>query len=57
MMAPNDRNGRHQRRVVKAKEAIDDVFGDTHVSPMQTRESLEELSEHIRSMLATLEGP
>lgn len=37
-----------------ARDAIDDVFGDTSVSQSETRNQLEELSAHIESLLDSL---
>ena len=39
----------------KAKTSIDDVFGDTSVSPAVTRDRLEQLRERITECLACLD--
>ena len=41
-------------KVEEAKEAIDKVFGDTSVTPGETREALEELQGHIDDQINTI---
>lgn len=48
------RKVRHDELVKAAKAAIQEVFSDTTVGREQTRESVEELQEEIRSLLDTL---
>lgn len=45
----------HNLWIEKAKNAIDAIFSDQSVSRTTTKESLEELIEHIQSMLDTLD--
>lgn len=44
----------HEQLVTAAKTALDRVFGDTSVSPEETRSSLEELRDEINIKLDTL---
>lgn len=44
----------HTWKIQRAKDAIDDVFSDTHVSRQNTKESLEELKDEIEMKLSTL---
>lgn len=45
----------HLQKLADAKTAIDKVFADTSTSKEVTRESLEELKEHIEELLETLD--
>ncbi len=44
----------HASKMAAAKDAISQVFSDTTVSQVQTRESLEELLEDIQDRLRLL---
>ena len=44
----------HKEKVEAAKVAIDKVFSDTSVSKEKTRDSLEEIVDHIEDKLLTL---
>ena len=44
----------HLQLMENAKNAIDEMFQDTSVSRDDTQESLEELNEHIESLLDAL---
>ena len=45
----------HHQLVEAAKDAINAVFSDTNVEPDVTRDSLEELREHINENLQALD--
>lgn len=47
----------HNRSVAAAKSTIDHVFEDTGVHRKVTRESLQELREHIDGLLDALDHP
>lgn len=43
-------------KLKQAEKAIEEVFGDTSVSPQKTREDLESLASKIETMLDSLPG-
>lgn len=46
----------HLELVAKAKLACDAVFADRSVFPSDSRDSLEEIKEHIDGMIDALDG-
>ena len=48
-------SAKHKKLVQKAIDAIQEVFGDTSVSPHQTRESLEKIQEEVEVLVSSLE--
>jgi hypothetical protein len=47
---------KHKKLIEAALAAIEEVFSDTSVDVLQTRESLEELIDDIRMKLSTLKN-
>lgn len=53
-MSDAGRRSRIAGKKLIAEKAIDELFGDSSVPQFVTRQALEELSDHIDSLLETL---